>query len=69
MLNINILLFDIKRQINIQENIKMVNFKRNSLITLSICNMIKLKYDIMIKHKKLIYKDIKNLSLIMKLIS
>ena len=47
----------------------MVNFKRNSLITLSICNIIILKYDIMIKHKKLIYKDIKYLSLIMKLIS
>ena len=47
----------------------MVNFKRNSLITLSICNMIKLKHDIIIKHKKLIYKDIKYLSLIMKLIS
>ena len=47
----------------------MLNFKRNSLITLSICNIIKLKYDIMIKHKKLIYKDINKLSLIMNLIS
>ena len=48
---------------------KMVNFKRNSLITLSICNIIKLKYDIIIKHKKITYKDIKYLSLILKLIS
>ena len=41
---------------------KMLYFKIKSLITLPICKIIELYYDIIINHKKLIYKHINYLS-------
>ena len=47
----------------------MLYYKIKSLITLSICMVIKLYNDIILKHTKLIYKHINYFSYIMKLIT